>query len=91
MDRAEFESSMRRDGYEIVTRDWASGTSSPDHTHAFDARLFITSGRLILTIGGEARSYGVGETCAVPAGTVHAEACGPDGVSLLAARRMPAA
>lgn len=91
MNRAAFEASLRRDGYEIMARDWAADTVNPAHTHDFDARLFVTAGDVTMTIDGERRTYGVGESWAVPAGTLHAEACGPNGVSLIIGRRSPGA
>ena len=91
MDRAQFEAMLRQDGYEIVARDMAPNTVNPDHTHDFDARILATAGAITLVMGGERRTYGPGEWCAVPAGTVHAEEVGPSGASYTAGRRQPAA
>ena len=91
MDQAAFETMLRRDGYEMVARSMAPGAVSPEHAHAFDARVLVTAGTFTLTIGGARRTYDPGEWCDVPAGTRHAEECGPDGVSLIIGRRSAAA
>lgn len=86
MDRAEFEASLHRDGYELVTRDMAPNAVNPDHTHPFDARIMVVAGSMALVMDGERRTYGPGEWCAVPAGTLHAEESGPAGASYVAGR-----
>ncbi len=90
MERAEFEAALRRDGYEIVARSMAPNTVNADHTHDFDARVLVTEGAITLTQGTESRTYGPGDWCAIAAGTLHAESCGPAGVSYVAGRRKPA-
>ena len=87
MDRTEFEASLQRDGYEIVSRDMAPNTTNPDHTHPFDARIMVVAGRMTMAMGAERRTYGPGEWCAVTAGTLHAEEAGPEGASYVAGRR----
>lgn len=91
MERAEFEAALSRDGYRIMARDMPPNTVNPDHTHEFDARVLVTAGVFTMTIAGVRRVLNPGDWCDVPAGLVHAEACGPDGVSLVAGRRVPAA
>ena len=86
MDRAEFEASLHRDGYEIVTRDMAPNAVNPDHTHPFDARIMVVAGSMTLAIDGQRHTYGPGECCAVSAGTLHAEESGPAGASYIAGR-----
>ena len=60
------------------------------HVHDFDVRLFILDGSITLTIGGDRRKYGPGDTCSVPAGTPHEEHTDAEGVRYLAGRRSPA-
>lgn len=91
MDRAEFEAALRRDGYELVARDMAPNTVNPDHTHDFDARIMVTAGAMTMVMGGTRRTYGPGEWCEVPAGTLHAEEAGSSGASYIAGRRQKAA
>jgi quercetin dioxygenase-like cupin family protein len=91
MQRAEFEATLAKDGYEIVTRKMAPNTVNPDHTHDFDARVLVTEGAITITRAGQAARFEVGEWWAVPAGELHAEHAGPEGVSYVAGRRKSAA
>jgi len=90
MNRAEFEADVRREGYEL-----REGTIEPNvhrdaHSHEFDARLFVLEGSVTLVFGTDRRTYGPGDSCNVPAGTMHEEHTEADGVRFLAGRR-PAA
>lgn len=88
MTQAEFEASLKADGYtETLTRRMEAGATAPTHTHPFDARLFILEGEFILEQAGATRRYGPGEAFAVPAGALHAESFGPQGASYLVGRR----
>ncbi|MGE0224174.1 MAG: cupin domain-containing protein [Acetobacteraceae bacterium] len=90
MDRAEFETALRRDGYEVVAREMAAGTVNPDHTHDFDARVLVLSGALTMGRPDGRHTYRAGDWCEVPAGLLHSETAGPEGVSYVAGRRKPA-
>jgi quercetin dioxygenase-like cupin family protein len=57
------------------------------HTHDDMLLVYVVSGRFILKTEHEAVEHGPGETCAVDAGTRHAEAAGPDGAQILVARK----
>ena len=90
MNRTEFEADLRREGYEP-----REGKIDPDvhrdaHAHDFDARLFVLEGSVTLVFGSDRVSYGPGDSCNVPAGTMHEEHTEADGVRFLAGRR-PAA
>ena len=91
MDRTQFEAELARDGYAALTRSLAPNVANAEHTHDFDARLLVLEGAMTITCDGAARSYGPGETFAMPAGRRHAEQAGPAGVSYLAGRRGAAA
>jgi len=60
------------------------------HAHDFDARLFVLEGSVTLVFGSDRVTYGPGDSCNVPAGTMHEEHTEADGVRFLAGRR-PAA
>ena len=92
MDRASFEARLRDQGYEnIGQREMAANTVNPDHSHDFDAQVLVLDGEITITRGGKAQTFRAGDSCEVPAGTVHAEQIGPQGVRYLAGRRQPAA
>jgi quercetin dioxygenase-like cupin family protein len=88
MQQADFEAALRADGFgEPFTRRMEHDQSVPDHTHPFDARLFVLDGELIIAQGGTTRHYGPGEACEVPAHVTHAERFGPAGATFLVGRR----
>ena len=87
MTRTEFEADCRRDGYEVGEGEIQAHVRRPPHAHDFDARLFVVEGSLTLVRGQDRVTYGPGETCAVPAGTEHAEHTDADGARLVYGRR----
>ena len=90
MDKAAFEAGLRGEGYgEVVERDMAAGTVNPMHTHEFDARVLVLGGEITIVRDGAAHTYREGESCEVPAGALHEERVGPQGVSYIAGRRNP--
>ena len=87
MTRAEFEAELSREGYEA-----REGKIKPDvhrepHAHDFDARLFVLDGSLTLVFGTDHVTYGPGDSCMVPSGTVHAEHTDGRGVRFVSGRR----
>ena len=87
MTRAEFEAELRREGYEIREGEIQPHVHREPHAHEFDARLFILKGSLTLALGNDRVTYGPGDSCSVPAGTVHAEHTEADSVHYVAGRR----
>ena len=87
MNRTEFETSATADGYEIVDREMAAGHVNPEHSHEFDARLLMLEGEMTVTYKDGPVTYRAGDTCALAAGTMHAEQCRPNGARYLAARK----
>ena len=88
MTRAEFEAELKRQGYEVGEAEIEPNVHREMHAHGFDARLFILGGSITLDFGGERVSYGPGQSCAVPAGTRHAEHTEADGVRYVFGRRV---
>jgi quercetin dioxygenase-like cupin family protein len=86
MDRATFEANAKRDGFDVQERSMAAGTSNPDHTHPFSARLFVLSGEITMTQNGVPTTFGPGGTCAVSANERHAELVGAVDVHYVAGR-----
>lgn len=91
MDRIAFEDELRRDGYQIVNGGLKPDVNNPDHAHDFDVRVMVLGGAITITRDGAAETYHAGDTCGFPAGTIHAEHVGPEGVAYLVGRRTPAA
>jgi mannose-6-phosphate isomerase-like protein (cupin superfamily) len=90
MNRAEFEADLRREGYELREGEIEPNVHRGAHAHEFDARLFVLDGSITLVLGDEQCIYRAGDSCTVPAGTMHEEHTEADGVRYLAGRR-PAA
>jgi quercetin dioxygenase-like cupin family protein len=92
MNKAGFESRLRKRGYEnIGQREMAADVVNEAHTHDFDAQVLVVDGEITITRDGKAHTFRKGDTCEVPAGTVHAEQVGPEGVRYIAGRRQAAA
>ena len=87
MNRAEFEVDLQREGYELREGEIKPNEHREAHAHGFDARLFIMDGSITLVFGDDRHVYGPGDTCSVPAGTMHEEHTAADGVRYLAGRR----
>jgi len=87
MDRVAFEKQLRADGYRVVNASLRPNMVDPDHCHDFDARLFVLGGEITITRDGKPETFRAGDCCEIPAGQVHAEHVGPEGVAYLAGRR----
>ena len=83
-----FHAGLRADGFaDAVLVERQPGYSLESHAHPFDARALITAGDITLTVDGVATRYAAGDVFRLPAGTVHLESAGPDGVTYLSGRR----
>ena len=69
------ETNMRRrlesQGFSVSRYDYQPGTFFPDHTHAFDKKDAVITGRLIIRAVGREFSLGPGDALELPAWTVH--------------------
>ena len=90
MNRTEFEADLRREGYELREGKIEPNVHRDAHAQDFDARLFVLDGSVTLVFGSDRVTYRPGDSCNVPAGTMHEEHTEADGVRFLAGRR-PAA
>jgi len=87
MTRAEFEADLLREGYEIREGEIKSNEHREAHAHGFDARLFVLEGSITLICGDDRCTYGPGDLCSLPAGTLHEEHTEADGVRYVSGRR----
>jgi quercetin dioxygenase-like cupin family protein len=93
MDRAEFAQKLQAEGYtELFDRKMDASGTGPEHSHEFDALLFVLEGEMTITCNGKPQTVRAGDLCSVPAGTPHTEQFGSknEGVHYLAAWRYPA-
>jgi quercetin dioxygenase-like cupin family protein len=92
MERAEFEQKRQAEGYtELFDRQMEAGGTGPEHSHEFDALLFVLKGEMTIACNGKPEKFRAGDLCSVPAGTMHTEqfGSGTAGVHYLAAWRYP--
>ena len=87
MDRVEFEAGLRRDGFSVVNASLKPNLKDGNHCHDFDARLYVLGGEITITRDNQAETFRAGQCCEVPAGCMHAEDVGPEGVAFVSGRR----
>ena len=87
MTRTEFEAELLREGYEIREGGIDPHVHREAHAHGFDARVFVLGGSITLVFGQDRVTYGPGDSCSVPAGTMHEEHTEADGVRYVSGRR----
>ena len=87
MDRLEFEADLRREGYRVVNSSLKPNLADPNHCHDFDARILVLGGEITITRENNPETFRAGQSCVVPAGCMHAELVGPEGVAYVAGRR----
>lgn len=87
MNKAEFETELRRDGYRIVNSSVKPNLIAPNHCHDFDAKAWVLGGEITITRDNNPVTFRAGQCFEVPAGCMHAEHVGPEGVALLSGRR----
>lgn len=87
MNASEFESGLRRDGYQVETKTVAANTASKPHAHEFSVRALVLAGDVTLTWKGQSRTFRTGEFFEMAAGCEHTEQYGPDGATSLVGRK----
>ncbi len=87
MTRAEFEADLRGEGYAVSEGEIQPNIHRDAHAHGFDARLLVLDGSITLVFGEDRVTYGPGNSCSVPAGTMHEEHTEAEGVRYIAGRR----
>ena len=87
MTRTQFEAELLREGYELREGEIQPNVHREAHAHGFDARLLVLDGSITLVFGKDRVTYGPGDSCTVPAGTMHEEHTEADGVRYVSGRR----
>jgi quercetin dioxygenase-like cupin family protein len=87
VDRIEFEADLRREGYRIVNTSVKPNLVAPNHCHDFDAKSFVLGGEITITRDNSPVTFRAGQCFEVPAGCMHAEHVGAEGVALMSGRR----
>ena len=85
---ADFTATKRAQGFdEVLERPWPPLTVLDTHTHPFDASALVVQGRMWLTVAGQTRELGPGDSFEVARNTPHDERYGPEGATYWVARR----
>lgn len=87
MEKAEFETELRRNGYRVVNSSVKPNLVAPNHCHDFDAKSWVLGGEITITRDNNPVTFRSGQCFEVPASCMHAEHVGPEGVALLSGRR----
>ncbi|CUH61597.1 cupin domain-containing protein [Thalassobacter stenotrophicus] len=88
MTRDEFEDTARSDGYGEPKRvRFDPSSRSETHSHDQVSFVYVLEGEFILNTDDGAPRYDPGETCILPKDVNHAEEAGPDGATILVARK----
>jgi quercetin dioxygenase-like cupin family protein len=87
MNRAEFEADLRREGYEVREGGIDPNIHRQAHAHDFDARMMVLEGSITLVFSDKPCVYAPGDSCSVPAGTMHEEHTEAEGVRYVSGRR----
>lgn len=88
MTRNEFEEVARNEGYhELIEASFKPLSKREIHSHDKVSFVYVLEGEFILNTVDGSPSYRSGETCVVEKGIDHAEGAGPEGASILVARK----
>jgi quercetin dioxygenase-like cupin family protein len=63
--------------------DLEPGISVPEHQHENEQVGVVLEGTVTMTVAGESRELGPGETYVIPSNALHRAAAGPDGCSVV--------
>ncbi|MBJ83155.1 MAG: hypothetical protein CL462_09645 [Acidimicrobiaceae bacterium] len=85
MTEDEFRKLLAEQGYEEIRENkYPPDSDGEPHTHEFSALLMVLEGEFILAREDGSETFLVGQTCDVPAGTVHTERTTQLGARVLA-------
>ena len=87
MNQSEFEADLKREGFQVYYGGLKANESNTEHAHDWHARVMVIGGEITITRNGKADRFGVGDSCSVAAGELHAENVGPHGVAYISGRR----
>lgn len=83
-----FKAAALAEGFdEVLTRDWAAGTTLDTHTHPFAVKALVVRGEMWLTVHGQVRHLRSGDAFELASEVPHAERYGAEGASYWVARR----
>lgn len=88
MNRQEFETRLKEDGYiEIEAKFLPPRPVNDEHGHPFAVRGLVLSGAFTVTQYNLTKTYRPGEVFSVAAGLDHSEQIGPEGAEVVVGRK----
>lgn len=88
MNEEQFRQKLRERGYgEPEIAEAGPGPVKDMHTHDESVMWLVLSGEVTMMLENASTTYGPGDWYENPAGTLHTERIGPDGVSVLMAKK----
>ena len=73
---------VRGKSIEIMQMHWRAGESARPHQHPEEQAIYVVSGRMRMTVGGETYEVGAGEVSYHPANVLHGAAAIEDTVAI---------
>jgi quercetin dioxygenase-like cupin family protein len=74
---------VQGDHITLAVLDLAPDEVVPEHKHPNEQVGLVLKGQITMTIAGESRALGPGETYVIPGGVPHGASSGPDGCTVL--------
>jgi quercetin dioxygenase-like cupin family protein len=88
MNRQEFETRLREDGYtEIEAKSLQPRPANDEHGHPYAVRGLVLSGAFTVTQRNATKTYRPGEIFSVAADIDHSEQIGPEGAEVIVGRK----
>ena len=88
MNETQFKQALKDQGYgEAERAEYRQSSAKDMHVHDITAFVYVVSGEFVLRTEDGTKSHQPGDTCEVAAGTLHTEETGPDGATVLIARK----
>lgn len=88
MEERDLADQLLREGY-VHLYVWEDGpdVEYPEHEHRAESAHIILRGEMTMVMNGEAKVYGTGDRCDLPAGSRHSAKTGPAGCRYLIGER----
>ena len=88
MNEERFRQLAQEQGYgDFQAKDYVPNNDGPLHTHEFSVMLLVVGGNFTLAFQEGTTNYRPGEVCELAANVMHTERAGPEGATVLLAKR----
>lgn len=88
MNESQFRQRAQEQGHgDVQFKDYVPHHDGPLHAHGFSVMLLVVQGQFSLAFEDGQTDYRPGEICELAANVIHTERAGPNGASVLLAKR----